>query len=62
MSSKSGFTKEEVEAEHARRRRARTAETHQNFKFQCIHCGCTFGPGSGGNTSVPLCDHCLHSD
>lgn len=60
MSEKSEFTKEEIEAEVARRRRATASKTQQTFTSECIHCGCAVGFGSGEDTSVPICGHCLH--
>lgn len=60
MTSKSAFTEEEIQKEHARRRRG-SPDYGTRRLLQCLHCGNEFDPAQGGNAAAPLCDHCLHS-
>lgn len=55
---KSSFTQEEIEAEHRRRRGPVVSDRLP--AYECIHCHSTFS--AGGDSSVPICDWCLHRD
>lgn len=69
----SPFTKEEIEAEH-RRRRGEIQEGLEDEEDEgsevyassesivCIHCGLAFSGHSSAGAEHGLCDHCLGDD